>query len=509
MSGSNVVQLAQRNPTGALSGSELLYIVQNNGDTGGPVSLLPTYLSTKFLPLGGGTVTGVVNFEPGTGLAGLALFSPAWLAHFGWLQIDANGGGTVAWNANTTVNSPGVNPIFASANVGGTAGNGTTHVPNNAAQFLLAIPSDTLNSDGTDNGFNGLNFTHNIDTGAQGPRVTMQLSTSQFGTMTQTNPSAGVGVLNLWQTIDGAGSGNSIVCNPQLIINSGATGVPLAELIEGNITVVTGAEAPGTRGGVTMFSAGDLQATVSDYAYGAFSSDGSPGWLMAYQIGRAQTPFGVDATNGTILGVQQQTNGVTFAGMAAKNGVDFAGVDFNGYAWQSSGALLDPGGVWYLGTGKIAPITSGLSVDVTGFVGGSPTIADGGVSYKAGDLLTGPYGTIIEVGTVNGLGTITAWAGSAFVQPPYNAGGAGTSTIALAGGSSGGVGGQAAVVGVTWTQQKSLEIQPTSGGKLGFNGATPIVQPTVTGSKGSNAALASLMAALGPSGLGLVVDSTS
>jgi len=43
--------------------------------------------------------------------------------------------------------------------------------------------------------------------------------------------------------------------------------------------------------------------------------------------------------------------------------------------------------------------------------------------------------------------------------------------------------------------------------KLAFYGTTPIAQPTVTGSKGGNAALTSLMTAL--ANLGLVINSTS
>lgn len=44
--------------------------------------------------------------------------------------------------------------------------------------------------------------------------------------------------------------------------------------------------------------------------------------------------------------------------------------------------------------------------------------------------------------------------------------------------------------------------------KIGFYGvATPVVKPTVTGSKGANAALTSLMTAL--VALGLVTDTTS
>ncbi len=46
-----------------------------------------------------------------------------------------------------------------------------------------------------------------------------------------------------------------------------------------------------------------------------------------------------------------------------------------------------------------------------------------------------------------------------------------------------------------------------AGPNLGFYGATPVTQPTVTGSRGANAALASLLTELAT--LGLIVDSSS
>ena len=45
------------------------------------------------------------------------------------------------------------------------------------------------------------------------------------------------------------------------------------------------------------------------------------------------------------------------------------------------------------------------------------------------------------------------------------------------------------------------------GGDVGFYGTTPVTQPTVTGSRGGNAALASLLTAL--EGMGLIVDSST
>lgn len=49
--------------------------------------------------------------------------------------------------------------------------------------------------------------------------------------------------------------------------------------------------------------------------------------------------------------------------------------------------------------------------------------------------------------------------------------------------------------------------QSPTADRIGFYGVTPVVRPTVTGSKGANAALTSLMAAL--VSLGIVTDSTS
>jgi hypothetical protein len=43
--------------------------------------------------------------------------------------------------------------------------------------------------------------------------------------------------------------------------------------------------------------------------------------------------------------------------------------------------------------------------------------------------------------------------------------------------------------------------------QFGFFGATPVAKPTVTGSRGANAALQSLLAAL--ANLGLITDSSS
>ena len=63
-----------------------------------------------------------------------------------------------------------------------------------------------------------------------------------------------------------------------------------------------------------------------------------------------------------------------------------------------------------------------------------------------------------------------------------------------------------AVRRLEWSDTGGLKLEKT-GGKIGAFGVTPVVQPTVTGSRGGNAALASLLTAL--ASLGLVIDSST
>ena len=53
----------------------------------------------------------------------------------------------------------------------------------------------------------------------------------------------------------------------------------------------------------------------------------------------------------------------------------------------------------------------------------------------------------------------------------------------------------------------ALTVNDTSGIRLGFYGTSPQGKPTVTGSRGANAALASLLTAL--ANIGLLVDSST
>ena len=86
--------------------------------------------------------------------------------------------------------------------------------------------------------------------------------------------------------------------------------------------------------------------------------------------------------------------------------------------------------------------------------------------------------------------------------------GSGTLTINAAGASASGITCAGTfTIGSLNTADAGLKIQSSATRKLGFYGSTPIVKPTVTGSKASGAALASFLATL--AALGLIVDGTT
>lgn len=127
-------------------------------------------------------------------------------------------------------------------------------------------------------------------------------------------------------------------------------------------------------------------------------------------------------------------------------------------------------------------------------------------SIQWGDTSNNRYGQIAAASNQINFGntTGTCFAVNTTVSNPVNfayfaagstsgpailgAAGEATATLAIMGGGGG------------------VQLGATSG-KIGFFESTPVVKPTVTGSKGANAALTSLLSAL--SSMGLIVDSTT
>lgn len=123
------------------------------------------------------------------------------------------------------------------------------------------------------------------------------------------------------------------------------------------------------------------------------------------------------------------------------------------------------------------------------------------VNNQSGNA-TNAYGLYAEV-HVNGTSAVTNAYGI-YIDPITKASGA-TLTNAyglLIGDMTAGTNKYA-----IYTGRGDVRLMSNVADKLGFHGATPVAQQTVTGSRGGNAALASLLTKL--ANLGLVVDSTT
>jgi hypothetical protein len=187
-------------------------------------------------------------------------------------------------------------------------------------------------------------------------------------------------------------------------------------------------------------------------------------------------------------------------------------VDGNGAITAAGGMTID-GDVTLAGpAGTTLYVVSDTTIGTTLYVGGTATFAGPGTGLQvsnnatvggafavtgnatiSGDVtLAGPAGTALYVendttiGTtlyVGGTGTFAGPGTGLQVSNNLNANSIGVSTTLFVAGGS------------------------TLAGNVGFHGTAPVAKPTVTGAKGSNAALASLIAAL--AAYGLVTDSTS
>lgn len=186
-----------------------------------------------------------------------------------------------------------------------------------------------------------------------------------------------------------------------------------------------------------------------------------------------------------------------------------------GFLWAShAGAKIDGSGNFISGYGYMGWNTSGLVIDCTYQQATGATLVAAGTNFQVGAVLIDPVsGTRIGVDSIGTGGTIATfhicdngWCATGSL--PSNP----VAFTTLPVGNGPGTLGSGATFNLSWTQETGLSLSPSGGataigGEVGFNGTAPIAKPTVTGSKGGNAALASLMTAL--ANYGLVTDSTT
>lgn len=280
---------------------------------------------------------------------------------------------------------------------------------------------------------------------------------------------------------------------------SGATNLALLHGVEINTSLVNGASA--------MRHAGlQISSPASHVNRGALWDNGI---LFALASGAATRlngiMFGQFISGTSPLGTDSTMLAHKLAGdrtATANIGIDCNDVTFTTDFLRTNGMSVDANGVIRVGTGYISAISTGISIDAPGSIGtGTPTVSSGGSGFAVNDICDDGNKGIYRVATISGSAIATV----AVIRQPVANSGSPPSTLTLtARAPSGGTG--ATLTGSWDSTRVGVSINPT-GQKVGFNGTAPVSKPTVSGSKGSNAALTSLISAL--AGYGLITDTTT
>lgn len=228
-------------------------------------------------------------------------------------------------------------------------------------------------------------------------------------------------------------------------------GTPYTQWVTAGPLVIGGITLNDTMPVVAVPDVNTLVCQAPNTASSTTSGTWTPGFVAIYEF-----PFGSRISNNTLRDCinSQTTNG---------------------------GGIIRIAGAYSSVVGNQIILSPGVTANYTCMIAVSP-IGDGTpVGFFAGN--SGPSGTLSNPG----------WNGTARIAwNPYNHG---VQPVII----------DPDIAGDTLSfGANSLAM---TGGTLGFYGSSPISQPTVTGSKGGNAALASVITAL--KNLGLVVDTTT
>lgn len=259
--------------------------------------------------------------------------------------------------------------------------------------------------------------------------------------------------------------------------------------------------------------------TLIDTSPGAFidcgilfsqSSTGSvPGFRHGILWGQNNSGFNLTAT-GTALMFQASaptgtiptltTTGYAMDGLQATWASGFL---------RSKQFSVGPDGTVQVYSGYVTPTANGISIGASGRVGTAEggTLAMGGTSTAGTGWVSNEM--VFDTQGLGFVGYVSGVTGGGVTQitvlrQGIKNGAAPTNPVALVG-RAGSLGAGLAA-DMTWTAKNELTVAGSTE-KLAFYGGTPQTKITVTGSKGANAALASLMTAL--SSLGLVTDTTT
>jgi hypothetical protein len=400
----------------------------------------------RFLPLAGGTVSGQVALP----------------------SINIGNDNTVDWSNHTATGANyGGSLLVLAAHTSGSA-----LVPGNFADGVhlnwIVIPWDQVNYPG-DQGVNGLAINHNFGGGnATGGRQALQVSLEQVaGTQSHAagiNPFFVGGTFYAYANASegganpptsGSQSGQLFGLNAWGRLKPGATG----------FTSVVGAEInwSANSGSSYYWNAGLLLVLSEDHAvHGTANIDA--GMVITAQTGVGTgLDYGISFSSGAQWPLSASGT-LIFAGTGnTTNGIDFSTTTFSGSSLKMPGFLVS-------GTGHVS-MHAGADFGATV----AATMTD--LSHHI-DLYNDQFGFSVTSGALNYVTPVDGSGWHVFY--------AGSTVLAYVTGTGG--------------------IGATLG--LGLFGTSPVaIKPTVTGSKGANAALASLITVL--AAYGLFIDDTT
>jgi len=463
----------------------------------------------------GASLGEVMRFTRATGSItwnnGLSYPDPIYSAHGGSITADKTFGqsGTHTYTTGVAPGTGGLSPMGINQNCTFT---GTLDTGVGAPNFNNIVTNDTVNAARALPQTAQLGMTHTYNTGASGDRVQLALVYNKLAASVDGLFTSNIG-LEVFMHADAGESTNP--ANPlsratavNFDCRIGGTGTAYSVLLcQENDLRLYASNTVQSKGNLSIhwgvFDAG--HGSVEDYGI-AFSSSpaiapATGGGNVLLQIGNwgQGLPWDPTVSGTAIMSVQANLLAnlpfgwnptVTF-------GFDLTGLKFTTAAFRSRGITVDGvGQLPILGPAAITYSSSGVKIAVPNVICTAVAIAAAGTGYRANDYVVDSMGNLVQITAV----TSTTPTAVALVQTNYAAV-APTNPVTTNFGCGTGL-----TLNLTTAATGSLNLGDT-GQKLGFLGATAIVRPTVTGSRGANAALASVLTAL--ANLGLIVDSST